>query len=36
MLKILKESLRIDSNNKGGVAEVHGIKYGEWCVKNRT
>ena len=30
MSKIFKETLRMSSKNKGGVAEAHVIKYGKW------
>ena len=30
MFKIFKDALRMSAKNKGGVAEVHGIKYGKW------
>ena len=30
MFKIFKEALSIDAKKKGGDAEEHEIKYGEW------
>ena len=36
MFKIFNEDLRIDAKNKGGDAESHEIKYGEWYKTNKT
>ena len=35
MFKIFKEALSNDAKNKGGDAEAHDIKYGEWDDKNK-